>query len=99
MSVLNPLKPSERMKMPRQQSIEQSPNERKQNFLEVSFGLDGERAIVEATRCLECKNPICTEGCPVGIDIRSFIQAILKKDYIGAVKKIREANYLPAICG
>ena len=99
MSALNSLKPSERMKIPRQQSIEQSPIERKQNFLEVSFGLDGERAMLEATRCLECKNPICTEGCPVGIDIRSFIEAILQKDYIGAVKKIREANYLPAICG
>ncbi len=99
MSVLNPLKPSERMKIPRQESIEQAAVERSRNFLEVSFGLNVERAMVEATRCLECKNPVCTEGCPVGIDIRSFIQAILQKDYAGAVKKIREANYLPAICG
>ncbi|MBI3005881.1 MAG: NADPH-dependent glutamate synthase [Ignavibacteriales bacterium] len=99
MSVLNPLKPSERMKIPRQESIEQSANDRSRNFLEVSFGLNEERARVEATRCLECKNPICTEGCPVEIDIRSFIQAILQKDYLGAVKKIREANSLPAICG
>jgi len=99
MSVLNPLKPSERMKISRQQSIEQPALERVRNFSEVSFGVDEERAMTEATRCLECKNQVCMEGCPVGIDIRSFIQLMLQKDYAGAVKKIREANYLPAICG
>ena len=99
MTTLNPLKPSERMKVPRQQSIEQPALERVQNFTEVSFGVDEERAMTEATRCLECKNQVCMEGCPVGIDIRSFIQFILQKDYAGAVRKIREANYLPSICG
>ena len=99
MTVLNPLKPSERMKIPRQHSIEQLASERVQGFTEVSFGVDEERAMIEATRCLECKNAVCVEGCPVGIDIRSFIQLILQKDYAGAVNKIREANYLPAICG
>lgn len=99
MTVLNPLKPSERMKIPRQHSIEQPASDRVQSFTEVSFGVDEERAMIEATRCLECKNAVCVEGCPVGIDIRSFIQLILQKDYAGAVNKIREANYLPAICG
>lgn len=99
MTMINPLKPSERMKIPRQHSIEQLPGERNRNFLEVSFGLDEERAATEAQRCLECKNPVCQDGCPVNIDIRTFIQLILQKDYIGAVNKIREANYLPAICG
>jgi len=99
MTVLNPLKPSERMKIPRQHSIEQPASDRVQGFTEVSFGVDEERAMIEATRCLECKNAVCVEGCPVGIDIRSFIQLILQKDYAGAVNKIREANYLPAICG
>ena len=47
----------------------------------------------------ECKNPVCIEGCPVNIDIRSFIQLVMQKDYAGAVQKIREANSLPAICG
>ncbi|MBI4809884.1 MAG: NADPH-dependent glutamate synthase [Ignavibacteriales bacterium] len=93
------MKPSERMKLPRQASIEQIPEERNKNFLEVSSGLDEERALIEAKRCLECKNPVCIEGCPVTIDIRTFIQLIYQKDYIGAVNKIREANYLPAICG
>ena len=95
----NPLKPSERMKIPRQQAIEQPPAERNINFLEVSFGFDEERTISESTRCLECKEPLCVDGCPVGIDIRGFIQLVLRKDYVGAVNKIREANYLPAICG
>ena len=99
MSLHNPLKPSQRMKIPRQESIEQPGPERSVNFLEVSFGFDEERAIVESQRCLECKEPLCMDGCPVGIDIRGFIQLVLEKDYVGAVKKIREANYLPAICG
>lgn len=99
MTRLNPLKPSERMKIARQEPLEQQAAARAANFLEVSFGFDLERSIVEATRCLECKEPLCTDGCPVGIDIRSFIQLILEKNYVGAVNKIREANYLPAICG
>lgn len=95
----NPLKPSERMKIPRQMSLEQNAVERAMNFQEVSLGLNEERALIEAARCLECKDPICTSGCPVSIDIKAFIQCILDKDYPGAVRKIREANYLPAICG
>ncbi len=95
----NPLKPSERMKIQRQEAAEQEPLVRAANFLEVSFGFDEGRSLVEASRCLECKDPLCTDGCPVGIDIRSFIQAVFQHDYEGAVRKIREANYLPAICG
>lgn len=99
MSVHNPLKPSERMKILRQESLEQNPAERARNFLEVSQGLNEERAILEAKRCLECKDPVCMGGCPVSIDIKSFVQLILDGNYVGAVNKIREANYLPAICG
>ena len=99
MTLRNALKPSERMKISRQESLEQDPAERSRNFLEVSHGLNEERALLEAKRCLECKDPICIQGCPVTIDIKSFIQLILDKDYVGAVNKIREANYLPAICG
>lgn len=99
MKSANPLKPSERMKLPRQHAAEQKPADRITNFLEVSFGFDDERTIVESQRCIECKEPLCMDGCPVGIDIPRFIQFILQKDYVGAVRKIREANYLPAICG
>lgn len=99
MSSANPLKPSERMKLPRQQAAEQDPEVRNHNFLEVSFGFDVERTIIESQRCIECKEPLCMDGCPVGIDIPQFIQLVVKKDFVGAVRKIREANYLPAICG
>jgi glutamate synthase (NADPH/NADH) small chain len=99
MSAINPLKPSERMRIPRQESREQNAETRAHNFDEVSWGLDEERALLESTRCLECKDPICIPGCPVNVDIRSFVQLIMQKDYVGAVNKIRETNYLPAICG
>ena len=95
----NPLKPSERMKIQRQEPLEQDPRERSTNFLEVSFGFDMDRTFVEAQRCLDCKTPYCIDGCPVGIDIPGFIRLVLEKDYVGAARKIREANYLPAICG
>ena len=99
MTTPNPLKPSERMKIPRQEPLEQDAAERSTNFLEVSFGFDMDRTIVEAQRCLDCKTPYCSDGCPVGIDIPGFIRLVLAHDYLGAVRKIREANYLPAICG
>jgi glutamate synthase (NADPH/NADH) small chain len=99
MSSVNALKPSQRMKIPRQQAAEQDAVVRSTNFLEVSFGFDDDRTIMEAQRCLECKEPLCIDGCPVTIDIKAFIQLVLQKDYVGAVNKIREANYLPAICG
>jgi glutamate synthase (NADPH/NADH) small chain len=99
MSASNPLKPSERMKIPRQQPLEQAAVDRITNFLEVSYGFDDERSLVEAKRCLECKTPYCIDGCPVGIDIPGFIQLVVQGEYLAAVNRIREANYLPAICG
>jgi len=96
---MNTLKPSERMKIPRTKAKEQSPSERIRNFNEVCFGFDEEMALTEASRCLECKDPLCIKGCPVNIDIKRFIQLITDKKYLEAVNKIREANYLPAICG
>jgi glutamate synthase (NADPH/NADH) small chain len=95
----NPLKPSERMKIPRQVPLEQPPLDRMLNFLEVSYGFDDERSLIESKRCLDCKTPYCIDGCPVGIDIPGFIKLVVQGEYAAAVNKIREANYLPAICG
>lgn len=78
---------------------EQQPLKRSKNFNEVALGYNEEQALKEASRCLQCKLPRCIEGCPVGIDIKSFINLITKKDYKGALEKIREKNSLPAICG
>ena len=99
MSSVNPLKPSERMKIPRQVASEQDADVRSTNFLEVSFGFDDDRSLIESQRCLDCKTPYCVDGCPVGIDIPGFIKLVIDGNYVGAVQKIREANYLPAICG
>jgi glutamate synthase (NADPH/NADH) small chain len=96
---VKPLKPAERVKIPRQLALDQRPAARAGNFLEVSCGFDEERALVEARRCLECPRPACVEGCPVGIDIRGFIRLLLQADYAGAHALIREANPLPAVCG
>jgi glutamate synthase (NADPH/NADH) small chain len=96
---MNTMKASERMKIPRQHSIEQNAEKRSHNFEEVSLGLDEVLALTEASRCLECKDPICMEGCPVNVDIKSFVQLVNEKKFVDAVKKIRESNFLPAICG
>ncbi len=78
---------------------EQDPIERGRNFLEVPFGYSPEMAQVEASRCLECKDPTCIKGCPVGIDIRGFVVKIREGDFQGAVDIIKHDNALPAVCG
>lgn len=73
--------------------------ERVNSFKEVALGYDEETAILEATRCLQCKKPFCIEGCPVEVPIPEFIKLILERDYQAAAMKIKEKNSLPAICG
>ena len=68
-------------------------------FDEVVLGYNEEEALKEASRCLQCKNPVCVTGCPVGIDIKGFIKKITDKDYKGAYLLIRERNNFPSICG
>ncbi len=69
------------------------------NFNEVALGYSKEQAIAEAERCLQCPEPQCVKGCPVEIDIPAFIEAIKEDDFDEAIKKIKEKNSLPAICG
>jgi glutamate synthase (NADPH/NADH) small chain len=89
----------ERMKIPRHHMIEQKPEERIKNFNEVNLGYTVEMAKEEALRCIQCKRPTCTDGCPVNIKIKDFVNLIADGDFLGAVKKIKEDNALPAICG
>lgn len=79
--------------------IEQAPEIRNSNFSEVCLGYTEEMAYVEALRCLNCKNPLCVKGCPVNIDIPSFIDKIKNKDYEGAYKTIKQTSSLPGVCG
>ncbi len=78
---------------------ELNPSERIKNFDEVVLGYTEEEALIEANRCLQCPNPICQFGCPVGINIKEFISWITKKDYRAAYFILREKNDFPSICG
>ncbi|MFB3897243.1 MAG: NADPH-dependent glutamate synthase [bacterium] len=78
---------------------EQAASIRRTNFLEVCQGYNEAEAVAEARRCLQCKHAPCIPGCPVGIDIPAFIKCIAEQDYLGAIKKLKEKNNLPAICG
>ncbi|MDR1453181.1 MAG: NADPH-dependent glutamate synthase [Candidatus Margulisbacteria bacterium] len=86
-------------KIARQKKPEQSPQVRRANFREVSGGYSREQACLEAGRCLQCKNPACVSGCPVGVKIPQFIQKIKDGDFTGAYGTIHVDNYLPAVCG
>lgn len=87
------------MSKTRQPMPTQSPEERIKNFNEVALGYLPAQAIEEANRCLKCKKPKCIEGCPVGIDIPTFIDFIANGHFQEAIAKIKEKNNLPAISG
>lgn len=75
------------------------PNVRNKTFDEVALGYDTIKAIDEANRCLNCKNKPCVGGCPVEIDIPSFIFEIKNNNFEKAYDIIRESSLLPAVCG
>lgn len=78
---------------------EQEPGVRVKNFNEVPLGYTEAEAKAEARRCLQCKKPMCVEGCPVNVKIPEFIRLVAEGKFIEAARKIKETNALPAICG
>ena len=86
-------------KIPRVPVREQDPKVRATNFEEVCYGYNEEEAQLEATRCLNCKNPRCVAACPVSVKIPQFIQQVAAGDFTGAASIIAEDSSLPAICG
>ena len=78
---------------------ERTAAERIRDFEEVPLGYTVEEAIGEAKRCLQCRDPKCVAGCPVEVDIPGFLEFVAAGDFESAVKKIKETNSLPAICG
>jgi glutamate synthase (NADPH/NADH) small chain len=78
---------------------EQPPQVRVKNFREVPYGLTPDLAILEASRCIQCKNPACIKGCPVEVQIPEFIDLVRQGKFIEAARKIKETNALPAVCG
>lgn len=78
---------------------QQPAGERARNFEEVALGYTQELAVIEAARCLHCKNRPCVAGCPVNVQIPDFIALIASGDFDGAYDVITRTNSLPAICG
>lgn len=87
------------MSLKRNEMPVQAPDVRNKNFLEVALGYTEEQAIDEAKRCLNCKNKPCVTGCPVQIDIPSFIACVAEGDFAGAYNVITKSSSLPAVCG
>ncbi|MBI5888672.1 MAG: NADPH-dependent glutamate synthase [Deltaproteobacteria bacterium] len=83
----------------RQSMAEQPPLERIRNFFEVPLGYTPEQAMLEASRCIQCKKPLCVGGCPVNINIPWFVRLIAEGKFSEAARKIKETNGLPAVCG
>jgi len=86
-------------RIPRVPVREQDPKVRATNFEEVCYGYDAEEAQLEATRCLNCKNPRCVGACPVSVKIPSFISEVAAGNFARAAEIIAEDSSLPAICG
>ncbi|MBL7112418.1 MAG: NADPH-dependent glutamate synthase [Bacteroidales bacterium] len=95
----NTLKNKDRTQLERLKMPEQEPDKRNKNFSEVNLGLSEEQAIHEAQRCIDCPNPTCITGCPVGINIPKFIKKIEAGEFLDAAKVLKETNALPAVCG
>ncbi len=94
------MKPKERTAIPRVKMNELDPEYRSHTRLEeVNQGLTAEQARIEASRCLDCANPTCMTGCPVGINIPSFIKNIERGEFLEAAKVLKETSALPAVCG
>ena len=78
---------------------EQAPDVRNKNFDEVCLGYNEEEAVLEASRCINCKNAQCIKGCPVSINIPAFIHEVKEKNFETAYKIIGQSSALPAVCG
>ena len=95
----NTLSAKERMAIERAAMPELPGDERSRNFEEVNLGLNSEQALREAQRCLQCKNRACVAGCPVGVSIPEFVNALACQDLPRSAQILRGDNALPAVCG
>ena len=92
-------KNKERTDIPRVEMNELDAEYRSHTRLEVNLGLTKEQAMQEAQRCLDCPNPTCMEGCPVSINIPTFIKNIERGEFLEAARVLKETSALPAVCG
>jgi glutamate synthase (NADPH/NADH) small chain len=89
----------ERLAIPRQSMPEQDANDRSRNFQEVNFGFTEQIAILEAQRCIQCREPKCMTGCPVMVNIPRFIRLVAEGDLPAAAQSLLGDNALPAVTG
>ncbi|MCX8156425.1 MAG: NADPH-dependent glutamate synthase [Verrucomicrobiae bacterium] len=89
----------ERLQLPRQKMPEQAPEARTANFAEVNLGFSEQLALLEAHRCIQCKEARCIRGCPVRVNIPQFIKLVAEGDLAGAARSLLRDNALPAITG
>ena len=89
----------ERRSIPRAKMPELAPDYRVTCNEEVNQGLSEEQAVLEATRCLDCPNPQCVTGCPVGVNIPGFIKNVQRREFGQAAAVLKETSALPAVCG
>jgi glutamate synthase (NADPH/NADH) small chain len=95
----NTIKAKERADIQRVHMPELDPEIRSRNTEEVNLGLTAEMAVNEARRCLDCARPSCIEGCPVEIDIPSFVKNIERGEFLEAARILKNTSALPAVCG
>ncbi len=89
----------ERMAMERMSMPMRDPLQRSRDFDEVNLGFTSGMAVLEASRCLNCKRPVCIEGCPVGVKIEEFVSLVADGEFESAAEIIGMDNTLPAVCG
>ncbi len=89
----------QRLQIQRQKMPEQDATARAANFEEVNLGFTEQVALLEADRCLQCKDPKCVSGCPVGVNIRSFVELLSKGKIAEAARSLMCDNALPAVTG
>lgn len=89
----------EKMALPRTEMPERPARQRAESFDEVNLGFTDQLAVLEASRCLQCPHPRCIEGCPVGVRIDDFIQAVAEGEFDRAAGIVLDDNSLPGVCG
>jgi glutamate synthase (NADPH) small chain len=89
----------ERLAIPRQTMPEQDATDRNRNFQEVNFGFTEQIAMLEAQRCIQCREPKCMAGCPVMVDIPRFIRFVAEGNLAAAAESLLRDNALPAVTG
>ena len=95
----NEKKKPKKTSIPRTPIPEQDAKARAGNFGEVALGYTRDQALIEASRCLQCKKPKCVAGCPVEIDIPRFIKALEDDDPAAAIATLKQKTSFPAVCG